>query len=431
MILDEMRERFAAALAEGRALCEKANTEKRSPTDEERTKFDTLMAESDTLKADIERQEKLEEREGWAKAVPNPEHRPRHGVRAQESDEVPSFGVMLQAAARRGGFRGYIDPEAETRATGMNEAIGSQGGFLLEPTYVAGILQKTYEANPFLSLLRRQQIGPNSNSLIMRAVDESSRAAGSRHGGVRCYWLDEAAAKTATKPKFRKMEWTPKKVAALWYATDELLQDATALTGMADMIFGEELSYEVANVVINGTGAGQPLGLLNSPALVSVAAEAGQGATTIVSQNVMKMYSRCWGPSRRNAVWLINQDIEPQLHSLSVTAGVGGVPVYLPANGLSGSPLATLYGRPVITLEQCSTLGTIGDIIFVDPTEYMLVDKGAPVLAESMHLLFNYDETCFRLVYRCDGMPLWNSALTPASGSGNTLSPIVALATRS
>jgi len=141
------------------------------------------------------------------------------------------------------------------------------------------------------------------------------------------------------------------------------------------------------------------------------------------------MWSRCWAPSRKNAVWLINQDCEPQLNGMSIAVGTGGIPVYLPAGGLSQSPYSTLFGRPVIPVEYCATVGDQGDIILADFTQYQAIDKGVLKTATSIHVRFDYNETAFRFVFRFDGQPSWKSALTPYKGS-NTLSPFVALANR-
>jgi HK97 family phage major capsid protein len=101
----------------------------------------------------------------------------------------------------------------------------------------------------------------------------------------------------------------------------------------------------------------------------------------------------------------------------------------MPAGGMSGLPYATLFGRPVIPVEYCATLGTVGDIILADFNEYLLARKGGLQTASSIHFRFDYDETVFRFVLRLDGQPAWNAPLTPFKGS-NTLSPFVALATR-
>jgi HK97 family phage major capsid protein len=142
------------------------------------------------------------------------------------------------------------------------------------------------------------------------------------------------------------------------------------------------------------------------------------------------MWGRLYAGSKKNAVWLINTDCLSQLFTMGITLGVGGAPVYLPPGGASGSPYGSLFGRPVVEIEQASTLGTVGDISLVDLSEYILIEKGGIQNASSIHIAFTTDETAFRFVYRVDGQPLWNNTLTPENGTSNTVSPFVMLATR-
>ena len=217
----------------------------------------------------------------------------------------------------------------------------------------------------------------------------------------------------------------------MYYSTNELLEDAPALQAEVSSWFDEEFGFKFDDEIVNGNGVAEMLGILNSPALVTVAKETNQLATTIMVENVFNMWSRCWGRSRPNAVWLINQDIEPQLFTMKLDVGTGGIPVYIPASGISGSPFAMLMGRPVIPVEQCATLGTVGDMILADLSQFMVAEKGGMRSDVSIHIKFLEDETAFRFILRNDGKPRWKSALTPNSGSSNTLSPFVALATRS
>jgi HK97 family phage major capsid protein len=88
-----------------------------------------------------------------------------------------------------------------------------------------------------------------------------------------------------------------------------------------------------------------------------------------------------------------------------------------------------LFGTPIVAVEQCSALGTVGDIVLADLGQYLLIDR-PPQVASSMHVRFVYDEMAFRFTYRVNGQPAWKSALTPYKGS-NSLSPFVTLETRS
>ena len=190
------------------------------------------------------------------------------------------------------------------------------------------------------------------------------------------------------------------------------------------------IRFAIEDEMINGAGGPAMEGILNANATVSVAKESGQVAATILYENIVNMYARMFAPSRSNAVWFINQDIEPQLMTMSLAVGTGGVPVYMPANNASGSPFGTLMGRPVVPVEHCATLGTVGDIILADFSQYLYASKGGVRTAQSMHVKFVEGETALRFELRNDGKAWWPAPLTPANGS-NTLSPFITLQTRS
>jgi HK97 family phage major capsid protein len=322
--------------------------------------------------------------------------------------------------------------------SGAGETIGSDGGFLVGTDEASGLLEQMYANNQILtggdgySGPMRVPISANSNSVKFKALAQTSRADGSRLGGIQASWIEEAGTKPDTKPTFRQLELSLKKLVGLYYATDELLQDSAALESMVLGWFAQEFAFKVQDSLINGTGAGVPLGILNAPSLVTVAKETGQTAATIVKENIDKMWSRMWPQGIGNSVWLINQQVYPQLFSLSQAVGTGGAPVYLPPGGLSASPFGTLLGRPVVPIEQCQALGTKGDIFFCDWSQMMFADKGGIQSASSIHVKFVNDETAFRFVYRCDAQPIWASALTPfKGGSSATIGPFISLATRS
>lgn len=320
--------------------------------------------------------------------------------------------------------------KAQKAILGASEGVPSDGGFLVHQTQSDQLFMLEHAPSELTRRVRRFPVGPNSNGLKINAVDETSRATGSRWGGVNAYWAAEGDTAAATKPKFREIKMELNKLMAFFYATEELLEDTNQLESVASQAVREELDWLVENAILRGSGAGQPAGIFNSDALVTVAKESGQTANTIVFENIVKMWSRRHARSTSNLIWLINQDVEPQLYTMSLAIGTGGVPVYLPPGGLSTAGYGTLMGRPVIPVEQASTLGTVGDISLIDPTQYLMIDKGGVKQASSMHVAFLTDQMCFRWTYRVDGKPGWRSPLTPANGT-KTQSPFIVLASRS
>lgn len=321
----------------------------------------------------------------------------------------------------RGVFRGA--------ATGANESVPSEGGFAVSTDFENRLMEQIFADSPLLRMLQEIEISTNANGIKITYVDETSRVDGSRWGGIRGYWLAEAAAKTASQPKVRQVEWLLKKVAALVYLTDELLADAAAFGRFVFEAMAKELRFQIQDRVINGTGAGGPLGILQAPALVSVAKESGQAADSVLWENIKKMWSRFIG---ENPTWLINRDIVPELYSMAQAVGTGGTAVYVPGSqggtaGAARAPLNTLMGAPVLEIEQAATLGDQGDIILVDPQAYGLARKSEMVqTATSIHVKFVEDETVLRAVARVDGNPIPNAPITPYKGAA-TRSPFVTL----
>ena len=342
-----------------------------------------------------------------------------------------SMGEYFQCVVRAGmpAGSGYLDERlVEIRATGLSEGVGSEGGFAVPTDFSTQLLQLAHETGLLPPLCLKIPI-TKGNSIDLPTIDQSSRADGSRLGGIEARWIQEAGEKPATKPKFRSLTLSAKKLVGLCWLTDELIEDQPLLETVVREGFREEFGFKLDDAIIRGTGAGQPLGVLNSPCLVTVSKETGQPADTIVYENILAMWSRMPGRNRKRAVWCVNQDVEPQLYSMGLILGMGGSPVYLPPTGASEQPYGSLFGRPVIPLEQCSTLGDLGDILLGDFSTYLLGQRGEMQSALSIHCRFQWDEQCLRFVLRIDGQPLWHNALTPFKGA-NELSPFITLEAR-
>jgi HK97 family phage major capsid protein len=374
----------------------------------------------------------------------------RAGAPSSDTPKFANLGEQLRAVVQAERTNGRVVDQrlVQASATGAGESVPSDGGFLVQPDFAQEIWTRAHDMGQLLSRVRRTPV--TGNGLKMNAIDETSRVDGSRWGGVQAYWANEADSVTAKKPKFRRMELELEKLFATYYATDELLEDTAAFGNIATLAFSEELTFKTEDAIYEGDGSGKPLGIIKAPCLVTVNKETNQVAATLVAENVLKMFSRLPSRSLRNAIWLCNVDVLPQLPQLNIkvknvagTENVGGLltPIYQFPSGANfpgpGNPdgygndnFGTILGRPVVPVEYSSTLGTLGDLLLADLSQYQLIEKaGGAKLAQSMHVRFLNDEMCFRLTYRVDGEPLWNAPLTPFKGA-NTLSPFVALQTR-
>lgn len=438
--LEEMRKAWADTIDAMASLDKRAVDGKRSFSAEEKQEYSNLQAKEKELSEEIKRKEELEALQSKRAA---PASKPISAVVTREEgmDDkgnviiFRSLGEQLLAVKEADMNRHKRHEKLEKcqtlmrAATGLNETQAVDGGFLVQTDSSSSLIKRTYETSVFAQRCAKIGISANANGLKINAIDESSRANGSRWGGIQAFWGNEADAYAGSRPKFRQIELVLKKLTGLCYATEELLADSAALEAVVSQGFAEEFGFKLDDAIFRGTGAGQPLGVLNSGSLVTVLKENAQTADTIVLNNIVKMRARQWARSRANSVWSINQDCEPQLNVLNLTVGNNSYPVLLPATGISGAPYDTMYSRPVLPTEYNSTLGDVGDIVLADFSQYLLVDKGSMQQAASVHVRFVYDEMTYKFTYRVDGQPVWDKPLTPYKGS-NSLSPFVALEAR-
>jgi HK97 family phage major capsid protein len=413
---------IAALKKQGRTLASSADSSG-CLSAQQRQQFETILSNISSLSAEIKREQGFNAREIESiEAGPTPRH---------SYKPFASLGEQL-LAIRQATMNpmGGADARLYAAALGNNETVPAEGGFLVEPEFAADILQRTYDVGLVSS--RCYEFPITKNRLIVPAVDEDSRKDGSRWGGVLAYWGPEAASYQGMRPKFRNMEVIANKLTGLVFLTEEITEDSAALGAYVGDAFPKEFSFQVDTAIFNGSGAGQPLGINNCGALVTVAKDSNQAAATITTSNILNMWSRMWAPSRATSCWFINQNIESQLYPLTLgSPSLGQILLYTPpgANG-NTSGYGLLFGRPVIPIEQASTLGTQGDIMLCDMQQYLLAKKVGGIRADtSIHVAFLTGEQAFRFMLRLDGQPMWKKPLTPYNGT-NTLSAFVALASR-
>lgn len=307
----------------------------------------------------------------------------------------------------------------------FSSTVPSEGGFLIPETLRSEILRVALETGIIRS--RARVIPMESLRVPFPAIDSSSNAS-SVFGGVVCYWTQESAALQASSASFSQVVLEAAKLTAYAEVPNELIADSLgSFEAFISGILPEAMSFYEDDAFFNGSGAGEPLGITKAGSLLSVTKENAQPADTIMWENIVKMYSRMLPTSHSRAIWVASIDTFPQLATMALNVGVGGSAVWL-NNGAEG-PAATILGRPVIFTEKLPVLGDAGDIMFIDPSFYLIGDRQVMSAMSSPHYKFQSDQTAFRVIERVDGRPWLNSAITPKNG-GATLSPFVQIAAR-
>ena len=433
----QYKEDIRVLMAKSASIDAQCVNENRDLTKEELTYkneiMDTVKEYQDIIKT-MERQERIAaelERPGAPQTQLKNDNKGSE-ITIRDKDKFNSLGEQLSAVIQAGKPGGRLDPRLyNAAASGLNETVPSDGGFLVQTDFANRLFENLFDSGLVAGKCERIPIGPNSNGIVLNGFDETSRAS-STAGGIIVYHADEASEKTESKPKFRRVELNLKKLIGLCFLTDELMMDAGAMDVRVSNAFESAFNFQIQDDIINGTGAGMALGILNAGCLVSVAKATGQTAATVQAENIVKMYSRRFASLTGNYEWYYNQNIEPQLYTMSLSVGTGGIPLYMPPGGLSDAPHGRIMGLPAHAIEQCATLGTVGDIIFADFKDgYIMAEKGGLRSDMSIHVRFVYDESCLRFVLRMDGQPWRASELTPYKGGATaTQSHFIALASR-
>lgn len=319
----------------------------------------------------------------------------------------------------------------------MQQGVATDGGVLVPPAFSQTIYEGVTASGVgrIIGLCDTYTLPYGVESMTFPADAETSRADGSRAGGIRGYWKSELGQMTESRPTFREVKLEPKELYVFVYASDKLLRNAPMLEQYMSRKAIEEIRFKVEDAIINGTGSGQPKGIMPSACTVDVAKDAGQDADTITRTNIQGMWQRLLPQAQARGVWLYDQSCSTQLSSITLPVGTGGVPLMMPAGGLSGAPYGTIFGRPAMPSEYCGAVGDNGDLIFADFGAYALALRGGVQSAMSIHLKFDFNQTAFRFLFEVDGQPWLASAITPFTPSGGTtktetLSTFAAIAAR-
>ncbi|MBK8123928.1 MAG: phage major capsid protein [Dokdonella sp.] len=443
----EMKARQAELAKLYKELRAKGHDENRDMTDEENNLLEGYVEEMSKLSAQIARDQRFADMEaGLTQSQGRRADPAGTPMQARDGARV-SVGDSRRSKDPRWGFNNlgefalavkenphHRDIRDAALATYGNEGVGTDGGFAVPPEYREQITSLVTGEDSFLS---RCDAVPTSRSTVIVPTDEDT--AWGTSGGVRVYRRAEAATMTQSAINLKEVSVRVEELYALVPVTDQLLEDAPMLGRFLTTKAGEKIDYRITDEIINGTGSqGQNLGILNAPCLVTVSKENSQAANTVVAANVLKMFSRMPDRVRRNAVWVINQDIEAQLLSLSLefksSAGAGiaaGASAIIPEGGLRYDQTnGTLQGRPILSTEACATLGDKGDIILAYLPGYFAPYKAGGIKeAMSMHLWFDQGITAFRWSFRIGGQPWLSAPIARAKGS-NTLSHFVTLEDR-
>ena len=433
--LKHLHQQRADLVSEGRAMIDRAHAEKREFTAAEDNQFASIDANIKRVTSELATEEARREAQ-------------LASLTARTAPTTPlgkTYRDLFGPVDVNHGFKGGLNEYFSVLHSGLADArlapaimassthlegIPSTGGFLVPEEFSAQMLDAAMENE--IVRPRAAVFGMTSDTRKIAGLDGLDNSSGAPYG-LAGQWLAEGSDMTLRQGKFRMVVLKANKLGILAEASNELVQDGTSFEQMLGQGMVTSISWNLDSAFLNGTGAGQPKGVLNDAALITVSKEAGQAAGTILPENLVKLFSRLHPSCVNNAVWVASSTIIPQLYLMKTTiknvAGtenVGGAPWFI-ANG-SGGPGGTLLGLPIVFTEKVPAVGSKGDILLADFSQYAVGLRKEVSIEKSGHVGFTRDMQTYRSVIRFDGMGLWSGPFTPKNGS--TLSWCVTLEAR-
>lgn len=355
-----------------------------------------------------------------------------NGRHQPEGTNFKSMGEMLQAIQMWAKF-GERNPNLKwlhdrdgrvTEVKDLAEAVGATGGFLVPTEFQAQLYavmaeQSFVRQRATIIPMRRRQIP-------IPVLDQTGTTAGRPHwfGGMVFYWAEEAAEKTETDPNFREINLVAHKLIGYTRASDELVEDsAISLEGflMGELGFVGGAMWNEEYAFLRGSGAGQPLGVVNAGATIGVGRAAANNIRYADLVNMLESFL----PSG-NGMWVAHQSTMSNLMQMQDQAGgVANTGTYIWGSAADGVP-ARLLGYPILFTEKLPRIGSTGDIILVDWRYYLIGDRKAATVESTQFDRWRYDQTSWRMVHRVDGQPWLSAPLTLQDGTSQ-VSPMVQL----
>jgi HK97 family phage major capsid protein len=327
----------------------------------------------------------------------------KSAVYGPDAAESKSFYADVKAAQHEGSRASVdrIDQALEGKA--MVEGNDSAGGFLVPPD-VSSDLQRLRYHNQVLRPLF-SSVNVTSDEFQIPSVTS----------GLTAGWVAELAEKPSADLAFASATTNIFTAAGLAVVSNQLLKDAN---WSVDQLINTDLAFRLGQLeeiaFINGSGTGQPRGILNTAGVGSVplaSAEVIDLLQTIVTA-VTNVYTEYKGPP---TAIVMHPRTWGRIASARTEGGIGESFLVGPGTGLGGNrnfvdslpgysqgalPVGSIFGFPVYCTPNIPTNLGAGEnesrVIVGNFATGLILDREDITYASSEHVYFTSNRTVFR-----------------------------------
>jgi HK97 family phage major capsid protein len=344
-----------------------------------------------------------------------------HFIRALTTQDEAALRAIAKAS------------DGRPRNAGFAERDPAAGGFLVPETLRSQVLAYVTGA-----VVRQQAmvLPMASMTLPVPYLDNPSQESGSQAlGGMTFAWPAEGAAITPSNPEFGRAMLEARKAAAyLQNVPGELVDDAAgALGDFLARVIALGYSWFEDDAFIGGSGTGEPQGLISAPCAVGIDRTTSNAVTFLDVVAMLKSLHPAakqagMTPGITSTAWLLSAAAFDQI--LELYYNPSGTEVVPPSgwfslgDGYQVGP--SLLGLPLRVTDHQPALGTTGDVVLADLSNYLIGDRMEMTVELSRKGGgFASDATNFRVRSRLDGRYWIQSATT--TEADQSVSPVVVL----
>jgi HK97 family phage major capsid protein len=376
-------------IAQQRALNDKVLAEKRDFTAEEKTSYDKMEADANLIKAQVDRQVKLD-------AAEKDNAHTGTGIRGSLDTDEPvqprataEYKKNFIAWARHGDGATPM----EIKAT-LEKSVNTAGGYVVPIDFETKIVLQLRDAN----IMRQLGTVIRTTSQVNIPMEGNLPTFG---------WIDELGTYPATDASFGQSILSAYKLGGIMTVSEELMDDAFLdigdyISGRAALSasFAEEAAY------IGGDGNKKPTGFLTT-VLASGSTVTSIAPANVGTLDVFAMYYGLTRPYRRNASFVFADSAIKTVRMEKATTGQ-----YIWQMSLIAGAPDTLLGRPVYTSNFLPEVAaTTVSAAFGDFSYYQIVDRIGWSMQRLNELYAGNGQIGFRVWERTDGKLLIPAAI--------------------
>jgi HK97 family phage major capsid protein len=401
--LKELRNQRGKAIADARALLDKADNEKRALTEDESKVYDGLIADSQKTKDAISREERQLELDREAAELATRKDDGKKEERKEFSNS-PVGSEEYRSAFLKFCVGGTASLDRD-EARALSAGTATEGGYLLMPDpMVAGILKGIDDAVFIRQKATKFQV-PAATSLGVPTMTADVADAD---------WTTELATGSPDSTlAFAKRALYPQKpIAKRIKISNELLQRLPGIEAFVKsrLIYKFAITHEKA--FLTGSGSGQPLGLFTaSSAGLSTSRDVSTGNTTTgptfdgLIEAKYSMKGQYWNVSD----WMFHRDCLKLLAKIKDGDGQ-----YIWRESVRAGEPDMLLGRPVYMSEYVPNTFTTGLYVGIlgDFSYYWIADALDMTIQRLVELYAETNQTGLIGRMSSDGMPVLEEAFT-------------------